>query len=79
MDSTEYSYADLGTNALDKTTGGVSKLAGITFGTDEESFHSDEFDRELGKALAVGQHDDINRRRLKIGSWNLSFFPLIRL
>lgn len=54
MDSADYSYGEGATNFPDKTAGGVSKLGGITFGTDEDSFHSDEFDRELGKALAVG-------------------------
>ncbi|KAH9815255.1 hypothetical protein DFH28DRAFT_969151 [Melampsora americana] len=54
MDSADYSYGEGVTNLPDKTGGGVSKLGGITFGTDEDSFHSDEFDRELGKALAVG-------------------------
>ncbi|KAI8452857.1 hypothetical protein BY996DRAFT_3020080 [Phakopsora pachyrhizi] len=56
MDSEEYSVGGVITAGgnLDKTAGGVSRLAGLTFGTDEDSFHSDEFDKELGKALATG-------------------------
>ncbi|KAG0151856.1 hypothetical protein CROQUDRAFT_401337 [Cronartium quercuum f. sp. fusiforme G11] len=64
MDSADYSYGEAATNLPDKTAGGVSKLAGITFGTEEDSFHSDEFDRELGKALAVGT---TRRQQLKKG------------
>lgn len=63
MDSEDYSYGEAATNVPDKT-GGVSKLAGITFGTEEDSFHSDEFDRELGRALAVGT---VRRQQLKKG------------
>ncbi|CAH7686023.1 hypothetical protein PPACK8108_LOCUS20620 [Phakopsora pachyrhizi] len=56
MDSEEYSVGGVITAGgnPDKTAGGVSRLAGLTFGTDEDSFHSDEFDKELGKALATG-------------------------
>jgi len=33
------------TSGPDKTTGGVSRLAGLTFGTDEDSFHSQDFEQ----------------------------------
>ncbi|MBW0464402.1 hypothetical protein O181_004117 [Austropuccinia psidii MF-1] len=52
----EHSILDDGTTMAhpDRTTGGISKLAGLTFGTDEDSFHSDGFDHQLENQLAVG-------------------------
>ncbi|PLW51862.1 hypothetical protein PCASD_00909 [Puccinia coronata f. sp. avenae] len=44
MDHPDQSTGDA-TTAPDKTTGGVSRLAGLTFGTDEDSFHSQDYEQ----------------------------------
>lgn len=36
-------------------TAGASRVGGITFGSDEDSFHSDDYEREKVKAVAAGR------------------------
>ncbi|KAA1114519.1 hypothetical protein PGT21_011974 [Puccinia graminis f. sp. tritici] len=69
MDNLDHSIGDA-TAGPDKTTGGVSRLAGLTFGTDEDSFHSQDFEQQQ-PPLPSSRHPH-KKKKTSSSSKNLS-------
>lgn len=60
MDQPDQSIGDA-TNPPDKTTGGVSRLAGLTFGTQEDSFDSQAYEQERARPALKTKRDNKNQ------------------